>query len=99
MKLEAGKGTIYARWISIFFGIVSFALVFVVERLGSVLQVSDEFHYIALIELNFVLSFDECNVLNYLIHTVLSYNDFFLYIFHFILCSKTDQNLLLHLTV
>lgn len=37
--LSASKGTIYARWISTFFGVLSFALVFVVERLGSVLQV------------------------------------------------------------
>lgn len=37
--LSASKGAIYARWISIFFGALSFALVFVVERLGSVLQV------------------------------------------------------------
>lgn len=39
IDLPASKGAIYARWISIFFGALSFALVFVVERLGSVLQV------------------------------------------------------------
>lgn len=39
MDLPASKGAIYARWISIFFGALSFALVFIVERLGSVLQV------------------------------------------------------------
>lgn len=39
MELTAKKGAVYARWISIFFGVLSFALVFVVERLGSVLQV------------------------------------------------------------
>lgn len=39
LDLPAKKGAIYARWISIFFGALSFALVFVVERLGSVLQV------------------------------------------------------------
>ncbi|XP_076180480.1 sodium-coupled monocarboxylate transporter 1 isoform X2 [Ptiloglossa arizonensis] len=38
------KGAIYARWISIFFGALSFALVFVVERLGSVLQVALSFN-------------------------------------------------------
>lgn len=40
MEMPARKGAIYARWISIFFGALSFTLVFVVERLGSVLQVS-----------------------------------------------------------
>lgn len=44
MELPARKGAIYARWISIFFGALSFALVFVVERLGSVLQVALSFN-------------------------------------------------------
>lgn len=39
IDMSARKGAIYARWISIFFGALSFALVFVVEQLGSVLQV------------------------------------------------------------
>lgn len=39
MELPARKGATYARWISIFFGVFGFALIFVVERLGSVLQV------------------------------------------------------------
>ncbi|XP_015123584.1 sodium-coupled monocarboxylate transporter 1 isoform X1 [Diachasma alloeum] len=38
-QVPASKGAAYARWISIFFGALSFAFVFVVERLGSVLQV------------------------------------------------------------
>jgi hypothetical protein len=42
--LSASKGAIYARWISIFFGAFSFALIFVVERLGSVLQVDFYVH-------------------------------------------------------
>lgn len=44
IELPARKGAIYARWISIFFGALSFALVFVVERLGSVLQVALSFN-------------------------------------------------------
>ncbi|XP_020296259.1 sodium-coupled monocarboxylate transporter 1-like isoform X2 [Pseudomyrmex gracilis] len=44
MNLPASKGAVYARWISIFFGALSFALVFVVERLGSVLQVALSFN-------------------------------------------------------
>lgn len=44
IDLPARKGAIYARWISIFFGAFSFALVFVVERLGSVLQVALSFN-------------------------------------------------------
>ncbi|XP_067217370.1 sodium-coupled monocarboxylate transporter 1-like [Linepithema humile] len=44
MELSAKKGANYARWISIFFGVLSFALVFVVERLGSVLQVALSFN-------------------------------------------------------
>lgn len=39
MQVPAKKGAAYARWISIFFGIFSFAFVFVVERLGGVLEV------------------------------------------------------------
>ncbi|XP_043503633.1 sodium-coupled monocarboxylate transporter 1-like [Polistes fuscatus] len=44
MELPGRKGAIYARWISIFFGVLSFALVFVVEQLGSVLQVALSFN-------------------------------------------------------
>ncbi|CAL7942187.1 unnamed protein product [Xylocopa violacea] len=44
IEMPASKGAIYARWISIFFGVLSFALVFVVERLGSVLQVALSFN-------------------------------------------------------
>ena len=39
MDIPARKGAIYAKWISVFFGVLSFALIFVVERLGGVLQV------------------------------------------------------------
>lgn len=41
MELPGRKGATYARWISIFFGVFGFALIFVVERLGSVLQVDE----------------------------------------------------------
>ncbi|XP_035741642.1 uncharacterized protein LOC118450204 [Vespa mandarinia] len=44
MDLPARKGATYARWISIFFGVFGFALIFVVERLGSVLQVALSFN-------------------------------------------------------
>ncbi|CAK9818228.1 Sodium-coupled monocarboxylate transporter 1 [Anthophora plagiata] len=44
IEMPPRKGAIYARWISIFFGALSFALVFVVERLGSVLQVALSFN-------------------------------------------------------
>ncbi|KAL6430743.1 hypothetical protein ACFW04_006944 [Cataglyphis niger] len=44
MDLPASKGAVHARWISIFFGVLSFALIFVVERLGSVLQVALSFN-------------------------------------------------------
>ncbi|XP_076377509.1 sodium-coupled monocarboxylate transporter 1 [Megalopta genalis] len=44
INLPASKGAIYARWISVFFGAFSFALVFVVERLGSVLEVALSFN-------------------------------------------------------
>ncbi|XP_017881893.1 sodium-coupled monocarboxylate transporter 1 [Ceratina calcarata] len=44
LELPARKGAVYARWISIFFGALSFVLVFVVERLGSVLQVALSFN-------------------------------------------------------
>ena len=43
-SVPPSKGAIYARWISIFFGALSFALVFVVERLGGVLQVALSFN-------------------------------------------------------
>ncbi|GAB1867004.1 Putative sodium-dependent multivitamin transporter [Camponotus japonicus] len=44
IDLPASKGAIYARWISTFFGALSFALVFVVEQLGGVLQVALSFN-------------------------------------------------------
>ncbi|XP_012261214.1 putative sodium-dependent multivitamin transporter [Athalia rosae] len=44
IELPPSRGAIYARWISIFFGALSFALVFVVERLGGVLQVALSFN-------------------------------------------------------
>ncbi|XP_029178699.1 uncharacterized protein LOC114946402 [Nylanderia fulva] len=44
MDMPASRGAVYARWISIFFGALSFALVFVVERLGGVLQVALSFN-------------------------------------------------------
>lgn len=39
MEITPSKGACYAKCISVFFGILSFALIFVVERLGGVLQV------------------------------------------------------------
>lgn len=44
MQVPASKGAIYAKWISACFGVLSFALVFVVERLGGVLQVALSFN-------------------------------------------------------
>ncbi|XP_011501301.1 PREDICTED: sodium-coupled monocarboxylate transporter 1 isoform X2 [Ceratosolen solmsi marchali] len=44
IDVPASKGAVYAKWISIFFGMLSFALVFVVERLGSILQVALSFN-------------------------------------------------------
>ncbi|XP_066602040.1 sodium-coupled monocarboxylate transporter 1 isoform X2 [Prorops nasuta] len=44
IEVPTRKGAIYARWISIFFGALSFALIFVVERLGGVLQVALSFN-------------------------------------------------------
>ncbi|KAK0088091.1 hypothetical protein PV325_013187 [Microctonus aethiopoides] len=44
INVPASKGAVYARWISIFFGILSFAFVFIVERLGGVLQVALSFN-------------------------------------------------------
>ncbi|XP_043266592.1 sodium-coupled monocarboxylate transporter 1-like [Venturia canescens] len=44
IKVPPSKGAIYARWISILFGALSFALVFVVERLGGVLEVALSFN-------------------------------------------------------
>lgn len=43
-KVPAKKGASYARWISIGFGALSFLFVFVVERLGSVMQVALSFN-------------------------------------------------------
>ncbi|XP_053593740.1 sodium-coupled monocarboxylate transporter 1 [Microplitis demolitor] len=44
IQVPAKKGAAYARWISIFFGIFSFAFIFVIERLGSVLEVALSFN-------------------------------------------------------
>ncbi|XP_053674462.1 sodium-coupled monocarboxylate transporter 1 [Anopheles nili] len=38
MKIPDGKGALYAKWMSLGFGLVSFGLVFIVERLGGILQ-------------------------------------------------------------
>uniref|UniRef100_A0A182MG39 Uncharacterized protein n=1 Tax=Anopheles culicifacies TaxID=139723 RepID=A0A182MG39_9DIPT len=38
IKIPSGKGALYAKWMSLGFGLVSFGLVFVVERLGGILQ-------------------------------------------------------------
>ncbi|KFB48289.1 AGAP005795-PA-like protein [Anopheles sinensis] len=38
VKIPEGKGALYAKWMSLGFGLVSFGLVFVVERLGGILQ-------------------------------------------------------------
>ncbi|XP_023301117.2 putative sodium-dependent multivitamin transporter [Lucilia cuprina] len=38
IKISADKGALYAKWMSLGFGIFSFGLVFIVERLGGVLQ-------------------------------------------------------------
>uniref|UniRef100_A0A182UIZ1 Sodium/solute symporter n=1 Tax=Anopheles melas TaxID=34690 RepID=A0A182UIZ1_9DIPT len=38
LKIPTGKGALYAKWMSLGFGLVSFGLVFVVERLGGILQ-------------------------------------------------------------
>ncbi|XP_039281245.1 sodium-coupled monocarboxylate transporter 1 [Nilaparvata lugens] len=43
-KIPDNKGSLYSKWISVFYGILSFALVFVVEHLGSVLQVALSFN-------------------------------------------------------
>lgn len=40
IDIPASKGAAYAKWISVFFGVLSFALVFIVKDLGSVLQVN-----------------------------------------------------------
>lgn len=38
IKITPDKGALYAKWMSLGFGILSFGLVFIVERLGGVLQ-------------------------------------------------------------
>lgn len=38
IKISPDKGALYAKWMSLGFGIFSFGLVFIVERLGGVLQ-------------------------------------------------------------
>lgn len=38
MKISPEKGALYAKWMSLGFGILSFCLVFIVQRLGGVLQ-------------------------------------------------------------
>lgn len=43
-KLAGDKGALWAKWISIIYGAISFGLVFVVEQLGSVMQVAISFN-------------------------------------------------------
>lgn len=44
IKVPADRGAFWSKWISALFGVLSFALVFVVEQLGSVLQVALSFN-------------------------------------------------------
>lgn len=44
IEIPEDKGAIYAKWISLVFGVISFGLVFLVEQLGSVLQVALSFN-------------------------------------------------------
>lgn len=44
IKVPAERGAFWSKWISALFGVLSFALVFVVEQLGSVLQVALSFN-------------------------------------------------------
>lgn len=44
ITIPEDKGAIYAKWISLVFGVISFGLVFLVEQLGSVLQVALSFN-------------------------------------------------------
>ncbi|KAK3933297.1 Sodium-coupled monocarboxylate transporter 1 [Frankliniella fusca] len=44
IKVPAERGAFWSKWISVLFGVLSFALVFVVEQLGSVLQVALSFN-------------------------------------------------------
>lgn len=44
IKVPAERGAFWSKWISVMFGVLSFALVFVVEQLGSVLQVALSFN-------------------------------------------------------
>lgn len=38
IKISPDKGALYAKWMSLGYGLLSFGLVFIVERLGGVLQ-------------------------------------------------------------
>lgn len=38
IKIDANKGACYGKWMSLGYGLISFALVFVVEQLGGILQ-------------------------------------------------------------
>ncbi|XP_055688291.1 sodium-coupled monocarboxylate transporter 2-like [Lutzomyia longipalpis] len=38
IKISADKGALYAKWLSLGFGVFSFVLVFIVEKLGGILQ-------------------------------------------------------------
>lgn len=40
INIPDNRGANISKWLSLFFGVLSFALIFIVERLGSVLEVS-----------------------------------------------------------
>lgn len=40
VKLPSNRSAFYAKWMSLGYGVLSFGLVFVVERLGGILQVT-----------------------------------------------------------
>lgn len=47
IRMAPSKGAFWAKWLSLAYGIISFALVFVVERMGGVLQVALSFNGMA----------------------------------------------------
>ncbi|XP_075214771.1 sodium-coupled monocarboxylate transporter 1-like isoform X2 [Lycorma delicatula] len=44
LNIPDNKGSLYSKWISVFYGFLSFFLIFIVEHLGSLLQVALSFN-------------------------------------------------------
>lgn len=83
IKLSASKSAFWAKAISILFGAISFALVFIVEQLGNVMQVALSFNgmvggvTLGLFSLGMFFPWSNSKVICFLMHFFQNYSFYF----------------------